>query len=404
VNNAPYLVTATVAPGMDELVDERADVVEPPAERPARRRDWRWWVGGTGRVLIVVGLLLLGFVAYQLWGTGIEHARAQSDLERKFDEQLATTVAPTTVAPTTVAPTTVAAATTLVPATTVPATTTPPAAPPRPAFSDGDPVARLEIPKMSLDEIVVSGVGTDDLKKGPGHYSQTPLPGEHGNAAIAGHRTTYGAPFFDIDNLKPGDDVIATTYAGRFVYKVTGTVVVPPSEISVLDDTPDNRITLTSCDPKYSATNRIIVTAAYDAADSAPIVETTPATTAPVTTAPPDTSPDGPVVSTAVVTTTAPADTTATTASAAPAAPATTVAPSGGLSADEAFQRGWFDDAGAWPQVLIWGLLGAAVAFGGWWLGRRSRWWLGAIAAALPFLVLLYFFYENVNRLLPPNI
>src|SRR5689334_14637397 len=127
---------------MDELVEERADVVEPPAERPARRRDWRWWVGGTGRVLIVVGLLLLGFVAYQLWGTGIEHARAQSDLERKFDEQLATTVAPTTVAPTTVAPTTVAAATTLVPATTVPATTTPPAAPPRPAFSDGDPVAR----------------------------------------------------------------------------------------------------------------------------------------------------------------------------------------------------------------------------------------------------------------------
>src|SRR6478672_1165632 len=98
-------------PSMDELVDERADVVEPPAERPARRRDWRWWVGGTGRVLIVVGLLLLGFVAYQLWGTGIEHARAQSDLERKFDEQLATTVAPTTVAPTTVAPTTVAAST-----------------------------------------------------------------------------------------------------------------------------------------------------------------------------------------------------------------------------------------------------------------------------------------------------
>jgi len=389
---------------MDELVEERVEVGEPPAERPPRRRYWRWWVGGTGRVLIVVGLLLLGFVAYQLWGTSIEHARAQSDLERKFDEQLATTVAPTTVAPTTVAPTTVAAATTLVPATTVPATTTPPAAPPRPAFSDGDPVARLEIPKMSLDEIVVSGVGTDDLKKGAGHYSQTPLPGEHGNAAIAGHRTTYGAPFFDIDNLKPGDDVIATTYAGRFVYKVTGTVVVPPSEISVLDDTPDNRITLTSCDPKYSATNRIIVTAAYDAADSAPIVETTPATTAPVTTAPPDTSPDGPVVSTAVVTTTAPADTTATTASAAPAAPATTVAPSGGLSADEAFQRGWFDDAGAWPQVLIWGLLGAAVAFGGWWLGRRSRWWLGAIAAALPFLVLLYFFYENVNRLLPPNI
>ena len=77
---------------------------------------------------------------------------------------------------------------------------------------------------------------------------------------------------------------------------------------------------------------------------------------------------------------------------------------SGGLSADEAFQRGWFDDAGAWPQVVGWGLAGAAVAMAGWWLGRRSRWWLGAMAAAVPFLVLLYFFYENVNRLLPPNI
>jgi sortase A len=374
---------------MDELVEERAEVGDPPAERPPRQRDWRWWVGGAGRILIVVGLLLLGFVAYQLWGTGIEHARAQSDLERKFDEQLATTVAPTTTVATTAAP-----ATTLVPATTVAPTTAPAATtPPRPDFADGDPVARLEIPRMGLDEIVVSGVGVDDLKKGPGHYSQTPLPGEHGNAAIAGHRTTYGAPFLDIDNLKPGDEVVATTYAGRYVYKVTGTTIVSPSEISVLDDTPDDRITLTSCDPKYSATNRIIVTAAFDEADSSPIAGTTPPATAPATTAPPDTAPDGPVVSAAV-----------TTAAAAPTTPPTTAVVSGGLSADEAFQRGWFADAGAWPQVLGWGLAGAAVAFGGWWVGRRSRWWLGTLAAALPFLVLLYFFYENVNRLLPPNI
>jgi sortase A len=95
------------------------------------------------------------------------------------------------------------------------------------------------------------------------------------------------------------------------------------------------------------------------------------------------------VVSTAVATTTA---------------PATTAAPTGGLSADEAFSRGWFNDAGAWPQVVFWGLGVAAVAAGAWWLGRRTRWWIGALAAALPFLVPLYFFYENVNRLLPPNI
>ncbi len=378
---------------MDELVDERADVVDPPAEQPSRRHDWRWWVGGAGRTLIAVGLLLLGFVAYQLWGTGIEHARAQSDLEKEFDDQLATTVAPTTTVATTSPATTLSPVTTVSP-TTVPATTTP-AAPPRPDFADGDPVARLEIPRMGLDEIVVSGVGVDDLKKGPGHYSQTPLPGEHGNAAIAGHRTTYGAPFLDIDDLKPGDDVVATTYAGRFVYKVTGTTIVSPAEISVLDDTPDDRITLTSCDPKYSATNRIIVTAAFDQADSSPLVGSTPATTTPATTtAPPDTSPDGPVVSASVV----------TTAAAATTAPPTTVAPSGGLSADEAFQRGWFDDAAAWPQVIAWGVAGAAVVLGGWWLSRRSHWWVGAAAAVLPFVVLLYFFYENVNRLLPPNI
>src|SRR3954471_11079085 len=83
-------------PSMDELVDERADIVVPPTERPSRRRDWRWWVGGTGRILIVIGLLLLGFVAYQLWGTAIEHDRAQNDLEQQFDRQLATTAAPTT--------------------------------------------------------------------------------------------------------------------------------------------------------------------------------------------------------------------------------------------------------------------------------------------------------------------
>ena len=215
---------------------------------------------------------------------------------------------------------------------------------------------------MGLDEIVVSGVGVDDLKKGPGHYSQTPLPGEHGNAAIAGHRTTYGAPFLDIDDLQPGDEVVATTYAGRFVYKVTGTTIVPPSEISVLDDTPDDRITLTSCDPKYSATNRIIVTATFDAADSSPIVgQRPPATDAGhhgadrhVTRRAGGQHRGGHRHRRPVATTAAPRP--------------RTVAPSGGLSADEAFQRGWFDDAGAWPQVCsgAWPSPPSPPAGGGW--------------------------------------
>ena len=381
---------------MDEWVDS-SDAVGGPSPQVAtgasrrRRRDWRWYVGGLGRILIALGLLVLGFVAYQLWGTAIQHDRAQSDLKKQFAAQLATSPAPTTAAPTTVAPSiapTNTALTTVAPTTAAPTTT-----PPRPTFAEGDAIAQLQIPKIGVDEIVVAGVGVDDLKKGPGHYPQTPLPGEAGNAAIAGHRTTYGAPFFDIDNLKPGDEVVATTYAGRFVYKVTGTQVVPPSNVSVLADTADSRLTLTSCDPKYSAKNRIIVSALLDTAESSPVVAQSPApTTQPTTEAPPPaSSPDNPVV------TTAPAAVTT--------APVATTTPAAVIAADdESFQRGWFDDPEAWPQVLAWGVAGLAVVAGGWWLGRHTRRWIGVLAAVVPFVVLLYFFYENVARLLPPNI
>ena len=398
VNNAPHLVTTTVSAAMDELTEERSPAAE-SVVTPVHGRDWRWWVGGLGRVLIVLGLLVLGFVVYQLWGTGIEHARAQSSLEKEFGRQMASTVPPTTApTPTTAAPTTVpttaVAATTAVPPTSAPATAPAATVPPRPDFADGDAVAKLEIPRMGVSEIVVSGVGVDDLKKGPGHYPETPLPGEPGNAAIAGHRTTYGAPFFDIDKLRPGDEIIATTYAGRFVYKVTGSQIVSPSDVTVLDNTQDDRITLTSCDPKYSATNRIIVTGAFDAASSSPLVEATappPTTVAP---APADTGADSGVVS-------APPTTVATTL---PSPPTIAAVAATAVLADESFQRGWFDDAAAWPDVIVWGLGCVAVVVGAWWLGRHTRRWIGWLAAVVPFVVLLYFFYENVNRLLPPNI
>jgi sortase A len=372
---------------MDEWVDagDTPTVVTEPAPEPPpsrrRRRDWRWWVGGLGRILIALGVLLLGFVAYQLWGTAIQHDRAQDDLEKEFTAQLGTT---TVAAPTT----TVAAAPSTATPTTATPTTVPATTPPRPVFSNGDPVARLEIPRIGVNEIVVAGVSVDDLKKGPGHYPETPLPGEAGNAAVAGHRTTYGAPFFDIDNLQPGDQIVATTYAGRFVYQVTGTVVVSPSDTSVLDNTPDDRLTLTSCDPKYSAKNRIIVSAVIDQADSAPVVTAAPPTRLPpaTTAAPPfDSTPDNPVVTTA-------------------APPVVTTTPPSQVTLDDSFQRGWFDDPYAWPQVLLWGLGCVAVVAAGWWLGRHTRRWIGWMVVALPFLVPLYFFYENVARLLPPNI
>ena len=136
----------------------------------------------------------------------------------------------------------------------------------------GEALGRITIPAIDVHAIVVVGVGTEDLRKGPGHYGSTPLPGQPGNAAIAGHRTTYGAPFGRIDELAPGDRIIVETLQGTFVYRVVqhsddlagrgiGHSIVAPSAVEVLDDYGDNRLTLTSCHPKYSSRQRIVVQA-----------------------------------------------------------------------------------------------------------------------------------------------
>ena len=106
---------------------------------------------------------------------------------------------------------------------------------------------------------MIEGVDADDLKNGPGHYPDTPLPGEKGNAAIAGHRSTYGAPFANVDNLDPGDPITVTTLQGSFHYSVTGQEIVSPDDVQVLDDKGDNELTLTACHPKYSASKRIVI-------------------------------------------------------------------------------------------------------------------------------------------------
>src|SRR3546814_9958345 len=92
------------------------------------------------------------------------------------------------------------------------------------------------------------------------------LPGPEGNAAIAGHRTTYGAPFNRIDELVPGDEIIVQTIQGEFRYTMTEQLIVSPSQVDVLDDKGDNRLTLAACHPKYSARERIIVVAQLDPA------------------------------------------------------------------------------------------------------------------------------------------
>ncbi len=122
----------------------------------------------------------------------------------------------------------------------------------------GDAIGRISIPSVGVSEYVVEGTTTGDLRKGPGHYPSTPLPGERGTAAIAGHRTTYGAPFRRLDDVSRGDRVIVDMPYGRFIYRVQSTKVVDDQEVSVLARRPYNRLVLSACHPLYSAAQRIV--------------------------------------------------------------------------------------------------------------------------------------------------
>jgi sortase A len=123
----------------------------------------------------------------------------------------------------------------------------------------GDSIARIEIPAIGVSEYVVEGTDTASLRKGPGHYPETPLPGERGTSAIAGHRTTYGAPFRNIDDLKRGQVIVVDMPDGRFIYRVEAKRIVDDSDLSVLDPVGHRRLMLSACHPLYSAAQRVIV-------------------------------------------------------------------------------------------------------------------------------------------------
>lgn len=126
----------------------------------------------------------------------------------------------------------------------------------------GDPLTRLEIPRLGVDVIVVEGTSLAALRAGAGHYPGTALPGTRGNVAIAGHRTTWGKPFNRMDELVRGDRVVLSTPLGRHVYSVIGRpFVVRPNDWSVINRFPrkGSWLTLTSCHPEGSADYRIVV-------------------------------------------------------------------------------------------------------------------------------------------------
>jgi sortase A len=124
---------------------------------------------------------------------------------------------------------------------------------------EGDPVGRLRVAAIGLDEIVVNGTDDGSLRTGPGHYPRTPLPGARGTVAIAGHRTTYGAPFRRVDELDKGDPIELRMPYGRFIYRVERTRIVAPTATWVTRRVGYDRLVLTACHPLYSAAERIVV-------------------------------------------------------------------------------------------------------------------------------------------------
>ncbi|HEX4978683.1 MAG TPA: class E sortase [Acidimicrobiales bacterium] len=318
--------------------------------------DWRRVVAGIGRTFIASGVLILLFVAYQLWGTGLAEARAQDRLRADFLDSLEST---TTTSPVT--------STTSLDDGGAPSPTAPPTTVARRTPS-GEAVAILRISKIGLEKAVIEGVSVGALKQAPGHYPSTPLPGQPGNAAIAGHRTTYGAPFDRLNELVPGDRIEVTTKQGDFVYRVTGTAIVKPSQNEVLAPTDDNRLTLTTCHPRFSAAKRMIVTASLtDEPVEAP---------APPPTVPADAGPGE--------------------------APGEDRAPVEDVpTLDEVSVSG--ESGARWPAIA-WGSLAALVWLVTWLLSKR---WgrLPAYAMGVPvFLVVLFVFFENFARLLPANV
>jgi sortase A len=186
-----------------------------------------------------VGAIILLFVVWQLWGTSISQHHAQSQLKSEFQALEAQHAAGPH-----------ASKSSLIPA----ATRVPPP-------GDGTVVAEIQIPAIGVDQYVVEGTSESDLSKGPGHYIGTAMPGQAGNVAIAGHRTTYGAPFNGLGRLVPGDRIILTATSGQnLTYEVSGTPqAVSPSDVGVLNYFGDNRITLTTCNPEFSSSQRLVV-------------------------------------------------------------------------------------------------------------------------------------------------
>lgn len=310
-----------------------------------------------GGVLVFLGVVLLLFTAYQLWGTGFLEARSQqhlrAELRRILPPPLLDQPAPSPPA-----------------AGTLPALA--PAAPPP---ATGAPIGVLRIPSIGLDQVVVQGIGTAQLRAGPGHYPDTPLPGEAGNVAIAGHRTTYAHPFYDLADVHPGAVIDISTAQGQFVYRATTTTVVPPSDVAVLQPAGRAVLTLTTCNPLYSATSRLVLRATLTASVLSP------------TTHNPN---SGPALGTSA------------------SRPRGRGRPGGEAAAPAGIdrsRRGAGDDNLDWIPAAGWGALVVALALTVPRLaGRLNRRWPVYLVGGLTLFAALLFLFSAAGALLPPTL
>ena len=239
------------------MVAPSPTLAPPPPEGPARRRRRRGVLRALSTVLIAAGVLLVADTAATLlWQEPLSALYARIEQGRLADRLQAVERAPVT-------PVERRALKRL------------PDPARRLAFEarallrrlhEGDPLGRLRMPRLGVSDVVVQGTAAGDLRKGPGHYPGTPLPGGRGTVAIAGHRTTYGAPFRHIDRLRPGDLLeLAMPYA-LFTYRVERTQIVPPTALWVTRRVGYDRLVLSACHPLYSAAKRIVVFARLVAA------------------------------------------------------------------------------------------------------------------------------------------
>lgn len=239
------------------------------APRPGRGSSVAYGVVGVvGELLITLGVLLLGFLLWQLWWTDVEADRVQADIVQSLPFEPAPTADPAAEGPDVAEP----------------RRDEPPVAP---VPEHAESFATLQVPRWAGEPERPISEGTDretvlDVL-GIGRYEGTAMPGEVGNFALAAHRVTYGKPFNRIEELQTGDPLVVRTADTWYVYRVTSTQVVLPSQVDVIAPTPnqpgvaptERSITLTTCHPMFSARERYIVHGVLDY--WAPVADGTPA-------------------------------------------------------------------------------------------------------------------------------